>query len=156
MKTKTIISILALSSLCFSNLSALGDHHHGHKNGHSHQETIIGKTFLIHYTDQDYKLTFVTDSTIKWTDAKFKSTESPVYTLHKISRGIYLSSWEDKNGASLSQVIDMHGEKVYTAKLNAGKKLVNTEATITPEIVESTTPADPNKNSTDTATPDKK
>ena len=101
MKTKKVISVVVLSALYFTVLSSPPDHHHDghhgghhdHKDGHSHHETLTGKTFLIHYSDQDYKLTFVSDSTIKWMYAKAKSTEGSTYALTRINRGIYLASW---------------------------------------------------------------
>lgn len=147
MKTKKIILALAFSLFYFSGMLAQDGYHHGghhgHKgDGHKH-ETLVGKTFLVHYTDGDYKLTFVSDSTIKWADAKAKTTDGTVYNVTKINRGIYLSSWDEKSGGSLSQVIDMHGKKIYTAKLNSGKKIVNSVATLTPEVTETTTPAQP-------------
>jgi len=161
MKTKKMISILALSTLYFSVMSAQDGHHrggghHGHHGGEHNHETLVGKTFLVHYTDGDYKLTFVSDSTIKWADVKAKTTDGTVYNVTKINRGVYLSSWDEKNGGSLSQVIDLHGQKIYTAKLNAGKKIVNSMATLTPEVVETTTtPAQP-ATTPSTTTPDKK
>ena len=157
MKTTKIILAAAISLLYISTASAQCYHHHGHndfKGEHPHHRQLTGKTFLIHYTGQDYKLMFVTDSTIKWMDAGAKTTEGTVYSLNKIDRGIYLSAWQDKNGVSLSQVIDMHRNRIYTTKFNTGK-IENTIATIA-EIVEPPVAGDQNKNTNDTKTPAKK
>jgi hypothetical protein len=148
MKTKHVFLGIAVALLFTNSLSAQScdnghkghgghgsrGHSHGHHGGdHSSNSSKINKNYLLHYTGQDYKLTFLSDSTIKLDNDK-------VYPVTKIRRGIYLANWPDKNSTMLVNVIDWQEMKVFSTKTTSDKKAVTVTASISEEAAPVTTP----------------
>ncbi|HKC67788.1 MAG TPA: hypothetical protein VKG26_06125 [Bacteroidia bacterium] len=143
MQNKKTILLAGILCFCFSGLMAQNNHRHKHPHNeghHSHYKTMVGKTYLVHYTDKDYKFTFVTDSTIKWMDAK--ATDGPVYDLTTVNHSTYLSWWDERKEGSMAQVIDLRHKKIYTTKVNENRKMVQVTGTLTfvPDTSNTTAP----------------
>jgi hypothetical protein len=149
MKIQKAILVLALGISSNVILAAHYDHHHGRRGGHHNHcdcngTSATSKIYRVKVAGLDYKLSSVTDSTVKVNDN--------VYPLKSVARSVGLVNWTDKNGAMLSNVIDWHHGKMYTTQLSADKKA----SIITSDILEETTPVAPSANDKNLVEPVKK
>jgi len=94
-----------------------------------------GKSFIFEYPDFTVRVHYISATQMEWEQTRgpvagTKGTEE--YHAVEVRPDVYLLSWQEKDAAVISQVVDFGRQKVYTNYISPEKVIFRMSGTVRP------------------------